>query len=408
MRILTFGWEFPPLKNGGLGVACQGLTEELIEAGIEIVFVLPYEQDTVGQNRFVFANLRPSRWYAVKSYLRPYLGADDFVEVFDLLGRRVRIPRRIIDEVRRYADSAATIAAEEEFDLIHAHDWMSYLAGIAAKRVSGKPLILHVHATSFDQAGGDHADPEIYQIEWGAFHEADSIIAISNYTKRMIVDRYGVAPEKVEVIHNGIKPVEVRTLPPMLAELRRQGKKIVSYHGRITIQKGVDHFIRAARRVVDVDPHVVFVISGWGDMQHQIIHLVGSLGLSDHVIFTGALWDEERDRLYQSSDLLVMPSVSEPFGLVPLESIQQGTPALISKQSGVSEVLTHVLKVDFWDTEEMANKILAALRYDPLRTQLRHEGLRELGNVTWKRAAEKVMRLYQKLLAWTHDRTYTK
>jgi glycosyltransferase involved in cell wall biosynthesis len=262
--------------------------------------------------------------------------------------------------------------------------------------------VLHVHATAYDQAGSENIDPAIYAIERAAFHRADSVVAISQYTKNIITKKYGVPEEKVTVVHNGIKPQYPPLLPPVLQELKRSGKKIVFYNGRITIQKGVDHFIRAARRVIDVDPNVVFVISGWGDMEQQIMHLVGSLGLSKHVIFAGALWDEERDRMYQAADLLVMPSVSEPFGLVPLEAIQHGTPVLISKQSGVAEVLTHALKVDFWDIDEMADKIIAALKYGVLNRQLAEEGRKELARLTWKKAAEKVVVLYGKLLGWFH------
>lgn len=402
MRVLTFGWDYPPLRNGGLGVACQGLTEELLQAGVDVVFVLPREQPTVGAHRFVFANVSetPSRTYVIDSPLVPYGSGQSFVEVVLPGGKRVRLPRRIMEEVHAYAASAALIARKESFDLIHAHDWTSYLAGLAAKHASGKPLVLHVHATSFDQAGGLHVDPDVYGIEQKAFQEADSIIAISHYTREIISNRFDVNPSKIEVVHNGIKPDEPRMLEPALKELKAQGKKIVFYNGRITIQKGVDYFVRAARRVIDVDHNVVFVISGWGDMEHEIMHLVGALGLSKHVIFAGALWDEERDRMYQSADLLVMPSVSEPFGLVPLEAIQHGTPVLISKQSGVAEVLTHALKVDFWDIDEMANKIIAALKYPKLNAQLVAEGKREVARLTWRRAAEKVVALYTKLIAF--------
>ncbi len=401
MRILTFGWDYPPTRNGGLGVACHGLTEELIDAGVEVIFVLPREQPTTGNSRFLFANLfSGQKIYTIASSLAPYNHAHSFFEMFLPGGRRIRFSRSILEEVYKYAEGALGIAKREQFDLIHAHDWTSYLAGLAAQSVSNKPLVLHVHATSFDQAGGNYVDPEIYAIERRAFHSADSIVAISNYTRDIVVNRYAVDPEKVTVVHNGIKPQKPPKLPPVLAELKAQGKKIVFYNGRITIQKGVDYFVRAARRVVDIDPNVVFVISGWGDMEHQIMHLVGELGLSKNVIFAGALWDEERDRMYQSADLLVMPSVSEPFGLVPLEAIQHGTPALISKQSGVAEVLTHVLKVDFWDIDEMANKILAALRYGTMNQQLVTEGQRELLRLTWKTAAHKVIALYRKLLDW--------
>ena len=402
MRILTFGWDYPPLRNGGLGVACHGLTEELIGAGVEVVFVLPREQQTTGNLKFRFANVLPTKVLPVTSSLLPYQQSSAFFEMFLPGGKRVRFARSVLEEARQYAEAAFRIAEEEDFDIIHAHDWTAYLAGLAAKSATGKPLVLHVHATSFDQAGGLHVDPEIYAIERNAFHGADSIIAISNYTRSIVIERYGIAPEKVTVVHNGIKQEPIRELEPVLRELKAQGKKIVFYNGRITIQKGVDYFVRAARRVIDMYPNVVFVISGWGDMEQQIIQLVGSLGLSQHFIFAGALWDEERDRMYQSADLLVMPSVSEPFGLVPLEALHHGTPVLISKQSGVAEVLRNALKVDFWDVDEMANKMVAALRYPQLNGQLVREGRKELLFLTWRRAAEKVVELYRRLMAVAH------
>ncbi len=399
MRILTFGWDYPPMKNGGLGVACHGLTEELIELGLEIIFVLPREQPTIGSHKFIFANKTPAKIHVFPSSLLPYQHSQSFIEYFSPSGERIRFSRKIIDEVYRYADAAYEIAFLEQFDIIHAHDWTSYLAGVAAKLATGKPLVLHVHATSFDQAGSDNVDSEIYAVERYAFNVADSVVAISNYTRDLVIKKYGTDPEKVAVVHNGIKQYDPPVFPPVLSELKIQGKKIVFYNGRITIQKGVDYFIHAARKVVDYDSSIIFVISGWGDMEHQIMHLVGTLGLSKNVIFAGALWDEDRDRMYQAADLLVMPSVSEPFGLVPLESLQHGTPVLISKQSGVAEVLTHALKVDFWDIDDMANKIIAALAYPVLNKQLADEGRKELHRLTWRRAADKVVILYRKLLA---------
>ena len=403
MRVLTFGWDYPPLRNGGLGVACHGLTEELLESGVDVVFVLPREQPVIGTHQFIFANVTkiPAQLYVhgFESSFSAYGSTHSFVEVVLPGGKRVRLPRRLIEEIYRYAEAASEIASTEKFDLIHAHDWTSYLAGVAAKAVSGKPLVLHVHATSFDQAGGTNVDPDVYAIERNAFGVADSIIAISNYTRNLIIERFDVDPGKVDVVHNGIKPYDPAPLMPVLGELKAQGKKIVFYNGRLTIQKGVDYFVRAAHRVISINPDVVFVISGWGDMEQEIIQLVGSLGISRNVIFAGSLWDEERDRMYQAADLLVMPSVSEPFGLVPLEAIQHGTPVLISKQSGVAEVLTHALKVDFWDIDEMSNKIIAALRYPTLNKQLVEEGKKEVRRLTWRRAADKVVSLYKKLVA---------
>jgi glycosyltransferase involved in cell wall biosynthesis len=399
MRVLTFGWDYPPKRNGGLGVACYGLTRELLGQGIEVIYVLPRQQPTVGAGKFVFADMAPLvKVRAIHSPLQPYHSAQAPLYITDATGQRIPTNRTTIEEVYSFAERAASIAAEEQFDIIHAHDWTSYLAGVIAKRVSGKPLVLHVHATSFDQAASNYVDPEIYKIEKLAFSEADCVLTVSDFTRRTIVEKHGVAKEKVEVVHNGADTFEPPRHEPSLAALKAVGKRVVLYHGRITIQKGVDYFVRAAKLVVAVEPNVVFVISGWGDMQEQIIEQVSREGLSAHVIFAGALWDDERDRMYQTADLVVMPSVSEPFGLVPLEALQHGTPSLISKQSGVAEVLTQVLKVDFWDVEDMANQIVAALRYPVLRRQLVSEGKRQLPNLSWRDAAHKVRQHYQRLV----------
>ena len=399
MRVLTFGWDYPPLRNGGLGVACYGLTRELSSQGVEVIFVLPKSQPTSGPPRFIFADVEKNvRVYEVPSTIAPYQGSQSVRTLFDEHGRQVVSQHTMLEAIHTFAKRAAAIAAQEEFDLIHAHDWTSYLAGVAAKRVSGKPLILHVHATAYDQAASDNIDPAMYDIERTGFAHADKIVTVSNFTKNIVATKYHTPPEKIIVIHNGCDTTEPIRYEPTLKELRSQGKRIVMYHGRITIQKGVDYFVQAARRVVDEDPDVVFVISGWGDMTNQIIEQVGKLGLSQNVLFAGALWEEERDRMYQSVDLLVMPSVSEPFGLVPLEAMQHGTPSLVSKQSGVCEVMSHVLKVDFWDVEEMANKIIATLRYGTMQKQLVAEGKQELQKLSWRGAATKVYELYQSML----------
>ncbi len=398
MRVLTFGWEFPPVKTGGLGVACYGLTRELVAEDVEVIFVLPRQQKTSSNAQFRFADIDINvQVRIIDSPLVPYAAAGTRFEYTDQKTGKVLFSRTMMEEVHRYAHQAALVAAQEDFDVIHAHDWTSYLAGLAAKAVSGKPLILHVHATSFDQAASEYVDPEIFAIEKHAFAEADAVVTVSQLTKNIIIQKHGASPEKTHVIHNGCDIDTPPQHPPALAELKAQGKKIVLYHGRITIQKGVDYFVRAAKRVIEVDSDVVFVISGSGDMAEQIMHQVGSLSLSRHVIFAGALWDNDRDRMYQAADLVVMPSVSEPFGLVPLESIQHGTAALVSKQSGVSEVVTHVLKVDFWDVDEMANKIVAALWYPALNRQLVEEGKKELPAMSWRNVAIKIKELYTRL-----------
>ena len=400
MRVLTFGWEYPPKRNGGLGVACYGLTRELLGSGIEVTFVMPRQQPVSGPGRFIFADIAEPVTSLEPAHSGPYYASESVVYVTTGLdGVRRPSGRRVIDEVYAFAEAARRIAKQEEFDIIHAHDWTSYLAGVVAKEVSAKPLILHVHATSFDQAAGDYVDPTVYDIERRSFAVADCIATVSDYTRRIVVEKHGASPEKVEVIHNGVDLAPVPHYhPPSLAELKAAGKKIVLYHGRITIQKGVDYFVKAAKRVLTVEPNVIFVISGWGDMQEQVMRQVGESGLSEHVLFAGALWEEERDRMYQTADLVVMPSVSEPFGLIPLEALHHGTPSVISKQSGVGEVLPAALRVDFWDVEEMANKIAAGLRYPVLNQQLVQEGRQQLLALTWQRVAVKVRALYERLL----------
>lgn len=404
MRVLTFSWEFPPGQSGGLGFACQSLTEELLHNGVEVVLVLPKTQETSGDAKFIFADderivkVRHADMTPV-----PYQNASSTIDVivgYDKAGKAIIQSRTIIEEAHRFAKQASIIAQEEDFDVIHAHDWTSYLAGVAAKEATGKPLVLHVHATSFDQAAGNNVDPSIYKIEKECLALADKVVTVSEFTKNIVVNKHSVSEDKVEVVHNGCNPTEPERLEPTLVELRQQGKKIVLYHGRITIQKGVDHFIRAARRVVDVDPDVMFVISGSGDMTTQIIDMVGAMGLSNNVLFAGALWFEERDRMYQSVDLMVMPSVSEPFGLVPLEALQHGTASVITKQSGVAEVLTHVLKVDFWDVDEMANQILSSLRYPALRNQMVNEGKQQMKGISWQQASQKMLAVYLSLVQY--------
>ncbi len=388
-------------------MACQGLMRELTDKGVEVIFVLPKQQPVHGKGRFIFANISDELGHDLTSSyaIGPYNSSQTWFSVRGRDGKQITYSHRLIEAVHAFAKRAGVIAKREEFDLIHAHDWTSYLAGMAAKRISGKPLIVHVHATAYDQAAGDNVDPDIFAIECDAYHYADSIVTVSDFTRRLVIEKYGANPSKVSVVHNGMDDDEPVRYEPTLQELKAQGKKIVLYHGRITVQKGVDYFVAAARKVIDYDPNVIFVISGKGDMEAQIMHQVGALGLSQHIRFAGALWYEERDQMYQSVDLVVMPSVSEPFGLVPLEAMRHGTPALISKQSGVSEVITHVLKVDFWDVEEMANKILATLRYPVMHQQLIKEGQQELKRLSWKRAADKVAALYERLLQWMQPQT---
>ena len=401
IRVLMFGWEFPPHNSGGLGTACYGLAKSLTRANVAITFVLPKKLDGLDHDflKIVFANIRNIKFRSIKTLVHPYITADIYDEYLRTAPEHELYGLNLFDEVRRYGLQARIIASEEHFDVIHAHDWLSFRAGIEAKNVSGKPLIVHVHATEFDRTGG-HPNQYIYDEERRGLHAADCIIAVSQYTKNVIVEHYGIEESKIMVVHNGIDPSEHRrALPLALSHVRAEGKKIVLFVGRLTIQKGADYFIKVAKRVLEFDPNVLFVISGAGDMEHQIVRLAADIGLGDKVLFAGFVRGEELMKLYRAADLYVMPSVSEPFGLTALEALSNGTPILVSKQSGVSEVLTHVLKSDFWDVDDMADKILNVVGSRGLHDTLGELGSKDVEHVTWESAAGKCTQIYQNLLS---------
>lgn len=397
MRVLMFGWEFPPHNSGGLGVACEGLARALVNKSIDLVFVLPKKISVANDRlRFLFGNAgTKSKIYTIDTALSPYVTAKEYLLSKRYLEGNI-YGADLFSEVMRYAASVKDIIEGEVFDVIHAHDWLSFLAGIEAKRLTGKPLIVHVHATGFDQSGGNSIDERVYEIEKMGFEVADKIITVSQYTKNILINKYGVSAEKIFVVHNGVdssmytyKGEEDSQMP-----WKRPGQKMVLFVGRLTMQKGPDYFLRAARRVLEYCPDTLFIIAGSGDMEFQIIREAADMGIAEHVFFAGFARGENLRRLYESADLYVLPSVSEPFGITPLEALASGTPVLISKQSGVSEVLAHALKVDFWDTEEMANKIVAVLRYPPLTRQLGLYGNGEARGITWEKAADKCIALY--------------
>lgn len=297
----------------------------------------------------------------------------------------------MLGDAARYARFVATLAEIETFDVIHAHDWMTYAAGVVASRLSGKPLVVHVHSTEFDRSG-EHVNQELYNIERMGMHCADRIIAVSRLTKSICIRRYGVEADKIEVVYNGIDDDRVQPLP---GQTIASTDKIVLFLGRITMQKGPEYFVRAARRVLDKYQDVKFVVAGSGDMAVRMIEEAAQLGIGHKVLFTGFLRGKDVDRIFQMADCYVMPSVSEPFGIAPLEAMKNDVPVIISKQSGVSEVLTHALKVDFWDIDEMANKIIAVLRHPPLSQTLRQHAPFELRGLSWDGAAKRTANMYE-------------
>jgi len=397
-----FGWEFPPFKSGGLGTACYGLTKGLAKHNVKVTFVMPVTPDGAKANfvKLVGAeNLaKHVKLKKIPSTLAAYTNAKSYDEILRGLGNKKQVyGKNLFDEVYRYSHIAPLIAKDEEHDLIHAHDWMTYQAAINAKKISKKPLVVHLHATEFDRTGGN-PDPRISHIEYLGLKAADKIITNSHFSKNNILTHYKIPSEKIDVIHWGID--ESYTTPNFSAPL--QNENVVLSLGRLTIQKGLDQFIDAAKKVLTYEPHTKFVIAGDGDMLPHLIRKTCALGISDKVIFTGTLHGAEVHQAFKTAKLFVMPSVSEPFGLVALESLKNGTPVLVSKQSGVSEVLKHALKVDFWDVNEMANKIISVLRSSALQQELARNGGKEAEKCDLDTPARKTVDSYKNVIERKH------
>lgn len=393
MRVLMFGWEFPPFNSGGLGVACEGLLRGLTQAGSDVTFVLPRPLDVrAAAGRIVFADNRPAQAGAAGPPVG-YLSAG-------LPGQAAgSAVNGLLEDVIAYARRARGLASKFPHDVIHAHDWLSFPAGLQARGASGKPLVVHVHATEFDRTG-DAANPAIVEIERRGLAQADRIIAVSAYTKEKILSHYGVAADKVDVVHNAIDDPsgESSIGPAVLRQMKAAGKKIVLFVGRLTLQKGPDYFMQAARKIAAHEPRAIFVVAGAGDMERRMIEDAARFGLADRVLFTGFIRDRDLARVYRAADVFVMPSVSEPFGITCLESLSHRVPAVISRQSGVAEAVSHCLKIDFWDIDDMAAKILAVLRYPSLQQTLAGNGQEESGKFRWPQAAEKCLEVYRKAM----------
>jgi len=426
MKVLMFGWEFPPHITGGLGTACFGLTKGLLKHGIEVQFVVPkaYGDEsqeavrlinasdvTVMMNDPVFREYWSQITYMeIGSNLIPYVGPEVFEQmVSENIKTRVQESSRVfserfqfsgkyghdlMEEVARYALVGASIAANSEFDVIHAHDWLTYSAGVAAKKISGKPLVVHMHATEFDRSGENYNE-NVYEIERKGMAEADRVITVSNLTRNIVIERYHIDPDKVITVHNAVEPPEKTEL---LDAEKKVKEKIVTFLGRITFQKGPEYFIEAACKVLERDKNVRFVMAGTGDLMEKMIRRVAKLKISSNFHFTGFLKGENVDRMFAMSDVYVMPSVSEPFGISPLEAMRSNVPVVISKQSGVAEVLNHVMKVDFWDVDAMADAIYGLLHYDALNSMFVTHGTEEVNNLKWESAARKVADVYESVV----------
>jgi glycosyltransferase involved in cell wall biosynthesis len=427
MKVLMFGWEFPPHISGGLGTACYGLTKGLAELkDVEVTFVVPkaYGDEDQSSMKLIGANNVPITrkevyfedlqkkidYYEVESGMVPYVDPDEF---WKLSSKKYTGKTRfvgttedgkleftgkygadLLGEIYRYSLVAEVIARDNAFDLIHAHDWLAYPAGIAANEVSGKPLVIHVHATDFDRSGGS-VNPNVYEIEKKGMDAADQIITVSNLTRKIVIEKYGINPEKVTTVYNAVEPV---TEQEKVKLKKGVNEKIVTFLGRITMQKGPEYFVEAANLVLKKMNNVRFVMAGSGDMMDAMVRRAAALKIADRFHFTGFLKGDDVFDMFRMSDVFVMPSVSEPFGIVPLEAMQSNVPVIISYQSGVSEILNYALKIDYWDTHAMADAIYGLLNYPALWNIFQKYGKKEVGSLQWKKSAEDVRNVYLKAL----------
>ena len=426
-----YGWEFPPHIAGGLGTACYGMTRGLARNGVEVVFVMPRaygdedqrfvrvvnasDVETIGTRDHEFSEelLEKVSFIHIDSNMLPYISPEEYAAYHDEFVRSGRTHEwtdvwkqrytfsgkygaNLMEEVARYAMVAAQVAKdlEGQFDVIHAHDWLTYFAGIAAKRVSGKPLVVHMHATEFDRSG-ENINRRVYAIEKAGMQAADRVIAVSELTRRIVIGKYGILADKVVTVHNAVRFGESEEAAPE----RAVKDKVVTFLGRITYQKGPDYFVEAAAKVLQRVSDVRFVMAGSGDLMNHVVRRVAQLGIADRFHFTGFLKGGEVQRMFRLSDVYVMPSVSEPFGISPLEAMRSGVPVIISRQSGVAEVLDYAIKVNYWDVDALADAIYGLLTYPALGRMFASKGLEEVTGLKWTNAAAKIKTVYETVVA---------
>lgn len=391
MKILMLGWELPPHNSGGLGTACYQLCKELSSTGVDIDFVLPYDAD----HGIDFMNVVPAVERPISDFsgLLSAYDSKNFSRISgELLGD-------LYSQQEEYSLGVEKIVKYAEFDVIHAHDWLTFRAALKAKQMSGKPLIVHVHATEYDRAGANKGNPEVEEIEYNAMAIADKIVAVSEYTKQVIIKHYGIPADKIEVVHNSIdisvySNASDDNVFRYLEVMKKNGWSVIGSIGRLTVQKGLTNLLRATAKVVEKAPKTFLLIVGSGDQREELILLSAELGIAKNVLFVEFLRGKEHRNAFEICDIFAMPSVSEPFGITPLEAIGFGVPALVSKQSGVAEVVRNFLKVDYWDIYEMANQLHAAVLSKDLRQVLKDESYREFEKLSWQSSARKLQKMY--------------
>lgn len=406
------GWELPPHNSGGLGVACAGLAQALSQDGCQLAFTLPFDYDEqVDYMKIV--DCAHSSWSTSCCRTQmvqqpPFSVYQTSAAIPQIYPRRQRRARSLLGlpnpgsdleaRVSQYAQEVLKFARAhaDEFDLVHAHDWMTLPAAMTIKKELGKPYIAHIHSTEYDRSLTDDLHTYIGCSEEEGMRLADQVITVSYYTKRILVEKYTIDPEKIEVVHNGIVPLlqDLNEIPRTFARHR----PVVVFMGRLTIQKGPDYFLELAGEILTKKPDTLFIVAGNGDMYQQLLLANAGKSLSANVLFSGFIRGDTQKKLLDRADVFVMPSVSEPFGLVALEAAKQKTPVILSKTSGAGEVLTGSPQVNFWDIKEMSEAVLKLLDDKKYRQQVIKNQLSQLNKLSWQAAAHKVEKIYQKIL----------
>jgi glycogen(starch) synthase len=394
MKILMLGWELPPHNSGGLGIACYQLCKALSQKSVDIEFILPYHAD----HGIDFMNVTAAKPHGVAEVIKSGIAYDSYKYLMEdgseeWLG--------IHEQQSLYENAVAKLVDQKEFDIVHAHDWLTFRAALRAKEITGCPIILHVHSVESDRAGGGYGNPFVREIESIGLHMADRIIAVSYQTKRSITRDYGIPAGKIEVVHNSIEAGNITPLDPdnayrYLSMMKSLGYRVVVNVGRQTVQKGLPNLLHAMKKVVEKHPKTLLLLVGSGEQYLELVELSADLGIGQNVLFADFQRGKRWRDAFAIGDLFVMPSISEPFGLAPLEAIGYGSPVLVSRQSGVGEILKSCLKVDYWDIDEMANQITAVMASDILRDELWRNAFREYENLSWDDAAGKVRDIYEK------------
>lgn len=414
------GWEFPPYFAGGVGMVCYEMAKEISNnfKDIEVEYVMPYGPDEkffsnnfkISSANISFDKIKNLNVSLIPTTLYSYDTSESYLSRFskflefsrknlfsDEKSIKQLYGKDLIEEVYLYGLRIFEKFKNNKFDIIHAHDWTTIPAALMLKEATNKPLILHVHITEFDKTGGHPGSEDVMKIEREGFEKADLLITVSNFTKNRLINNYGIDPKKIQVVHNGGISDLIPTLDKEIQFSRNH--KIVLYAGRITLQKGVEYFIQSAKRVLEFEPNTRFIVAGTGDMLAKMIELTANLGIGKNVLFHGFYNREEANMFYTMADVFVMPSVSEPFGIVPFEAAAKGTPCIISKQSGISEVFENCFKIDFWDIEEMTDNIVSLLKYPHLSNEMRTHAFHEFkNNFSWNKPIKKIKNIYTTLI----------